>query len=99
MHLRALALGVCENTGCYFSKQQGQIPTHQGVGFYLFILSTVHKDVKKYYFNEKRDNKVEKKDRWKRRERNQNFYIICWYSLYYFNRLYVKIKTEMLGEL
>ena len=27
------------------------------------------------------------------------FYIICWYSLYNFNNLYVKIETGMLGEL
>ena len=27
------------------------------------------------------------------------FYIICWYNLYYFNELYVKIEIEMLGEL
>ena len=25
--------------------------------------------------------------------------IICWYSLYYFNELYVKIEIEMLDEL
>ena len=34
-----------------------------------------------------------------RRERNKIFYIICWYSLYYFNEFYVKIKTEMLDKL
>ena len=26
-------------------------------------------------------------------------YFICWYNLYYFNELYVKIETRMLGEL
>ena len=25
--------------------------------------------------------------------------IICWYSLYYFNKLYVKIEIRMLGKL
>ena len=25
--------------------------------------------------------------------------IICWYSLYYFNKLYVKIEIEMLSKL
>jgi len=28
-----------------------------------------------------------------------NFYTICWYSLYYFNELYVKIEIRMLGKL
>ena len=27
------------------------------------------------------------------------FYIICYYNLYYFNELYVKIGIGMLGEL
>ena len=27
------------------------------------------------------------------------FNIICWYILYYFNELFVKIKTGMLGKL
>ena len=33
-------------------------------------------------------------------EKTENWfvYIICWYSLYYFNELYVKIKTRMLGK-
>ena len=26
------------------------------------------------------------------------FYTICYYSLYYFNELYLKIKTKMLGK-
>ena len=27
------------------------------------------------------------------------FCIICWYNLYYFNELYVKIEIKMLDEL
>ena len=48
----------------------------------MIILSSV------WVWQREKDKKVE---RWK------NFiiiYIICWYSLYYFNKLYVKIETE-----
>ena len=39
-------------------------------------------------------------ERERERERETKFfYIICWYSLYSFNELYVKIEIEMLGEL
>ena len=31
-------------------------------------------------------------------EKRDFFYIICWYSLYYFNELCVKIKIGMLGK-
>ena len=41
----------------------------------------------------------ERKKKWKRRERNMIFYIIWCFSLYYFNEIYIKIKTKMLGEL
>ena len=41
----------------------------------------------------------EERERWEGRERIDFFYIICWYNLYYFNELYVKIEIGMLGEL
>ena len=42
----------------------------------------------------------EERERWEGRERiDFFFYIICWYNLYYFNELYVKIKIEILGKL
>ena len=45
----------------------------------------------------------ERKKGRERRERIDSLYIyiyiICWYSLYYFNDLYVKIEIEMLSEL
>ena len=46
----------------------------------------------------KRKRWREKKDR--KEERGTEFFnIICYYNLYYFNELYVKIKIEMLCEL
>ena len=45
----------------------------------------------------KRKRRREKKDG--REERGTNFfYIICYYNLYYFNEVHVKIETEMLGS-
>ena len=40
----------------------------------------------------------EERDREEKREK-PNFYIICWYCLYYFNELYVKKETKMLRKL
>ena len=44
---------------------------------------------------------LEKREEREMEEKRENWfvYIICWYSLYYFNELYVKIKTRMLDEL
>ena len=44
--------------------------------------------------------KERQKGREEREEREiKYFYIICWYSLYYFNKFYIKIKIKMLGKL
>ena len=42
---------------------------------------------------------VEDRDRDETMEAIIIFNIICWYILYYFNELFVKIETRMLGEL
>ena len=42
---------------------------------------------------------VEDRDRDEAMEEIIIFNIICWYILYYFNELFVKIETRMLGEL
>ena len=51
-------------------------------------------------FAGERDWKIERKEKWKSRERNWIFYITCcWYGLYYFNKLYEKIETGIFGKL
>ena len=39
------------------------------------------------------------REREREREREMSCLYFLWASLYYFNELYVKIKTRMLGEL
>ena len=46
-----------------------------------------------------REKGREKRKMGEKREKLIFFYIICYYNLYYFNELYVKIGLGMLGEL
>ena len=46
-----------------------------------------------------REKGREKRKMGEKREKLIFFYIICYYNLYYFNELYVKIGIGMLGEL
>ena len=50
-------------------------------------------------FDGVRGRKEKREDRDGRERGNWFVYIICWYSLYNFNKLYVKIEIGMLGEL
>ena len=50
-------------------------------------------------FDGVRGREEKREDRDGRERGNWFVYIICWYSLYNFNKLYVKIETGMLGEL
>ena len=45
------------------------------------------------------ERKKEERDEREERELILFIYIICWYSLYYFNALYLKIEIRMLSEL
>ena len=93
--------GVFTPPNCYFTINGSEKMLHPGMGFYkflelvnnwfLYIELTVHLDVKKknYYPNWERWR--EEKEMKEKKEKHD--------FLYYFNELYIKIKTEMLDEL